>query len=148
MGIVFSLAGIVLIVIVIFTKHKPQAFFHNALQTEGTVIDLSIGQPRPFKKRRFSEPAYTQVTVEFMTTANQPVQVEIDTNLTLFYSGQYKIGDKVNLLYNSEKPTDFIVTSLQSTKTAKLIMIVTGLFLMLTGIGMILLSNSLNFLHK
>ena len=147
-GIVFSLVGITLILIGIFAKQKPKFFFDNALQAEATVIDVGIRQTRPFKIRRFSEPAYTAVTIEFMTKSCQSVQGDIDTNLTLFYSGQYKIGDKVNLLYNPEKPTEFIVTSLQSTKTTKLIMIVTGLFLMLTGIGLILLTNPLNFLYK
>lgn len=148
MGIAFSLVGITLVIIGIFAKQKPKPFFDLALQAEGTVIDVGIRQPRPFKIRRFSEPAYTEVTVEFLTDSCQSVQGDIATNPTLFYSGQYKIGDKVNLLYNPEKPTEFIVTSLQSTKTAKLIMILTGLFLMLTGIGMILSTSSLNFLYK
>ena len=147
-GIVFSLVGITLVITGIFAKNKPKPFFDIALQAEGTVIDVGIRQPRPFKIRRFSEPAYTAVTIEFLTKSCQSVQGDIDTNLNLFYSGQYKIGDKINLLYNPEKPAEFIVSSLQSTKTAQFIMIVTGLFLMLTGIGMILSTSSLNFMYK
>jgi hypothetical protein len=147
-GIVFSLVGIVLVTIAIFTKQKPKPIFDKVLPAEGTIIDLGILQPRPFKKIRYSEPVYTQVTVEFLTNSNQIVKGEIDTNLTLFYSGQYKKGDKVNLVYNAEKPTQFIIISLQSTNTARLIMIISGLFLLMTGIGMVLFINSFNFLTK
>lgn len=141
LGIMFSLVGFTLVMIAMLTKQKPIAFFNNGLQAEGTITDLGVRQPRPFKKRRFSEPAYTQITIEFITITGQQVQGDIDTNLGLFYSGQYKLGDKVNVLYNPDNPEEYVTTLSQSTKIARLIMIFTGLFLILTGIGMTLLMS-------
>lgn len=140
-----SIAGIILIAMALVIGPKRQYSFANALPAIGTVVELGIRQPRPFKFRRFSAPSYTQVTIEFQTANNFIVRGDIDANFTLYYSGQYKLGDKINLLYNSDKPTEFIVTSLQSTKTARIIMLCTGLFLLLTVIGMILLTHIFSF---
>ncbi len=147
-GVIFSLVGTLLVVLALFRKKKPKPFFLNALKAQGTVIDLGVSQPRSFKKRRYSTPAYTQVTIEYLTNTQQKIQGDIDTDFTLFYSGQYQKGDKVNLLYNPENPTEFIVTSLQSTLIAKLIMLVVGICLLLTGIGMELLINTFSSLQK
>jgi hypothetical protein len=146
LGIMFSLVGFTLVMIAMLTKQKPIAFFNNGLQAEGTITDLGVRQPRPFNKRRFSEPAFTQITIEFLTITGRQVQGDIDTNLGLFYSGQYKLGDKVNVLYNPDNPEEYVTTSSQSTKIARLIMIFTGLFLILTGIGMTLLMSSFKLL--
>lgn len=141
MGIVFSFAGIALIVISIFAKQKPEAYFNNALQAEGVIIDLGISQPRPFKMRRFSEPAYTSVVVEFKTQNGETVQTEMERTLAFFYSGQYKKGDKVSLLYNPVNPEEIVGKTSQSTKAARLIMLSVGFLLILTGLSMILIKN-------
>lgn len=148
MGIVFAVAGILFIMTAIFAQKKNKPFFDNALPAEGTVIDVGIRQPRPFKKIRYSAPTYTQVTIAFTTNTNQLIQSDIDTNLTLFYSGQYKKGDKVSLLYNPEKPTEFIVTTSQAASMARFILLAIGIFLLLTGISMTMMINPFSLLQK
>ena len=145
LGILFSLVGSALVLTALLIKKKNKPFYENALQAEGTIIDLSVRTPRPFKIKPYSEPAYSQVTIEFVTNNDQIIQSDIDTNLTIFYTGQYKKGDKVKLLYNPEKPTEFVVNTSQSTTMARLLFVFVGLFLLLTGISMVLLINYLFF---
>lgn len=135
LSVAFCIFGIASIIAGIFQKKKSEVSYKSALRTEGTIVDLGFSQPRPFVKRRFSPPAYTCITVEFVTHTNEKIRSDADNNFAVFYSGQYAKGDKVELLYNPENPSEFVISNTQSADSARIILIALGIMLLIMGIS-------------
>lgn len=79
----------------------------------------------------------SKVLVQFETENGSIVTGLIKQEFAIFYSGQYQIGQVVQVYYDKNKPGYFFVASDQSEFLGRLTVILTGLIFIVTGIFMI-----------
>jgi hypothetical protein len=81
-----------------------------------------------------------KITVRFLTKKQEWITADIPVDGSVFYTGQYKAGDKIKLLYNPGNPRDFVVLTKQLPGLALLIVIVAGFLFLGIGVYMILMN--------
>ncbi|CAN5522753.1 hypothetical protein BH10BAC2_BH10BAC2_24880 [soil metagenome] len=65
--------------------------------------------------------------MEWITTA-------VKNDFATFYTGQYKTGDHVKVLYNPDDASECVIATKQSEKTVPIIMICLGFALCIIGV--------------
>ncbi|HVX26024.1 MAG TPA: DUF3592 domain-containing protein [Parafilimonas sp.] len=122
------LFGIGIILYAILKKNSKRDLFENGKKAEGIIFEL---RNRPIGTV-FSN-VKNIVIVRFVTDKLDWITGELKNDFPSFYSGQYKVGDKVDVLYDEKDPDNFIVVTKQSEKRAKIFAFFIGLILMLVG---------------
>jgi hypothetical protein len=75
-----------------------------------------------------------KITVRFVTNKNEWITEDLQTDFVIAYSGQYKEGEKVAVIYNPENPSEFTIETKQSQSIGRLIFFFVGLFFVGLGI--------------
>lgn len=127
------LFGIGIILYAILKKNSKRDLFENGKKAEGIIFEL---RNKPIGTV-FSN-VKNIVIVRFVTDKLDWITGELKNDFPLFYSGQYKVGDKVDVLYDEKDPGNFIVITKQPEKRAKIFAFFIGLILMLVGIFQLL----------
>lgn len=128
-----SISGVAIILVSMFRKNKTASLLANGIKANGTVINLGYKSPQ----RTDSSEAMDKVTIEFTTKNKQVVAGDINQDFAMFYTGQYNIGDAVELYYDPMKPDYFYVITGQSEKNSRLLATAIGLILSVVGLCLI-----------
>ena len=119
--LLFGLAFLLLSLIYFF---KVKKISRNGVKTEGVVFDVEFrrGYKTPYPVIRFltTEKVWITQTPGFWTNARTPIK-----------------GDKVNVIYNPEDPTDFVVETKSNGSVAFIFI----------GLALILLWGILTWRH-
>ena len=131
---IFIALGLLGLCLSLFGKSSQSNLKGSGILVEGIVFsqDLKENSNRSFDN--FSRHVKDKITIRFVTKEGEWITEDIKQDFGVFYSGQYKNGDKVELYYNKDNPKDFYVDSKQSQIIGKLVFALVGLVLLLTGL--------------
>lgn len=133
---VFLVAGIIFIAFSIFWESKNSNLKQTGICVEGIIFDQDIEQS--FKWGLDTSNNYTSVkdkiTIRFLTKKQEWITGTIAQGFRLFYNGQYKDGEKINVYYDLHNPSNFYVDTKQSETTGRLISGLVGLLFFIIGL--------------
>jgi hypothetical protein len=118
--------GITLILYSIFKKSTEEKLKWKGVYTEGIMFSQSGSYD-------FSN-APDKITVRFTTQKMEWITTIAKNDFATFYTGQYKTGDHVKVLYNSDNPSECVIVTKQSEKTVRIILICLGFALCIIGL--------------
>ena len=75
-----------------------------------------------------------KVVIRFVTKNQEWITEPIKQDFQIFYTGQYKDGDHVNVFYNPAAPTEFYVDTKQSELIPRILGGLLGICLILVGL--------------
>ena len=123
--------GIVLMLVSLFYQSKPKLMEKTGERCEGIIFQL--GYSNSLGPDMTGSNLKDKVTVRFVTKNKEWITQDLHSDFMTFYTGQYKEGDKVVVIYNPENPSEFMAETKQSPRTARLVFVFAGL--VLVGIG-------------
>lgn len=124
--------GIVSIIISLLRKTKPDNLEKIGARCEGIIFKL--GYKNTAGSSLNDSMVKDKITVRFVTEKKQWITEDLNTDYMIAYTGQYKEGDKVVVIYNPDKPSEFTIETKQSKTAGRLIIFFVGL--VFTGAGM------------
>ena len=74
-----------------------------------------------------------KITVRFVTQKKEWITEDLDTYSMITWTGQYKVGEKVTVIYNPDNPAEFTVETKQSLAVGKLVFFFVGV--VFVGVG-------------
>lgn len=128
--IFFIVIGAIAILYAIFHKPPLDRLKQTGEHCEGIIFRLgySTGDSSTTDK----------ITVRFVTKKQEWITEEVNTDGMLTWTGQFKEGQTVPIIYNSDNPKDFIIPTAYSPALVKLLFVVVGFIFIATGIYKIL----------
>jgi hypothetical protein len=126
----FVLLGIILLLVAIFKKSGKANLKSSGLKTEGIIHGLGYSNaPNSDTTPNIKD----KVTVRFTTNKKEWITVDIDQKFAVYFSNQYKEGQKVDVYYDPENPSDFFVDTKQSETIGRQLFAVVGLAFCVVG---------------
>ncbi|RPE08303.1 DUF3592 domain-containing protein [Chitinophaga lutea] len=111
----FLVMGGIAVVCAIYLRRKKRRLLTMGLQAEGEVVAF---------KYRFSNKMFTQSPViRFVTNKNKIIETAYSVSI-IFTS--YKKGEKVTVLYDADKPEDFLIQEENDSGAASLGLLFVG----------------------
>ena len=136
---IFILAGIVFMLIAVLKKATSSDLKQSGLKTEGIVYALER-QANKSLSIHDSSSIKDKVIVRFVTTNKEWITGHIKQEFALFFTGQYKEGQSVDVYYDPKNPSDFFVDTKQSESVSRVLFAVVGLVFCLVGLYQLLSS--------
>ena len=131
--IIFCLFGVALIIISIFTSSANKKFKESGITVDGIIFSLGENSNR-MSSGNYSTNVKDKITVRFLTVDNVWITEQFKTNFLIAYTGQYKEGESVKIIYDPQNPSNFMIVSKQSEKIGRLLFAVIGLLFLAVGI--------------
>ena len=129
-GYIFLIIGVVAIAGVLLKKGKLP--MKNAAKAEGVVFKNDAGAAVSFGN---DSTRRTFVWIRFVTKAGEWITEELSfDNVCFTYTGQFKEGKKVNVIYNPHNPKEFLIDQHIGYESMKGIVIMIGMILI--GVGL------------
>lgn len=130
------LAGLVILAIAMFWESQNSKLKQTGICVEGIVFEQDVESSF---RLSFSEPDHyrsikDKVTIRFVTKKQEWITAPIKQDFSVFYTGQYKDGDKVVVYYEEKNPSNFYVDSKQSETIVRIIAALLGLMLTIAGL--------------
>ncbi len=75
-----------------------------------------------------------KVTVRFVTKEQEWITGEMKQEFAIFFTGQYKAGETVDVYYDPAKPSNFFIETGQSENKARLFIAAIGMIFCLIGL--------------
>ena len=122
--------GIILIIVALFYQSKTKLLETTGERCEGIIFQLDYGNSLGSDG---TSSLKDKITVRFVTKNKEWITQDLHSDFTISYTGQYKEGDKVVVIYNPENPSEFMVETKQSEKTGRLVVLFVGL--VFVGVG-------------
>ncbi len=114
-------------------KKNSHTLQTTGIKAEGIVY--SVEQNTRRQKADIELPVvYDGVTVRFTTEKGEWITEKIQQDFSLFFTGQYKNGQKLELYYDPENPRNFHVVTGQSPLIARTLFLIVGLAFLVYGI--------------
>ncbi len=129
--IAFGLAGLLLS---IFRKSTQSNLKDTGILVEGIVFNQDFKENSNRSFNNFSANVKDKITIRFVTKDGEWITEDIKQDFGIYYTGQYKNGDKVKVYYNKDNPKDFYIDTKQSEFIVKIVFALIGLVLLSTGI--------------
>jgi Protein of unknown function (DUF3592) len=129
----FLLIGLVAFLIPIIKKNRSISLKETGERVEGIIYELEQNTNHHSDADHTSS-VMDKVTVRFVTKKEEWITAEIKQPFTLFFTGQYKPGDRIDVYYDPINPSNFYVDTKQSELIARVIIAIVGLFFCLIGI--------------
>jgi len=131
----FLAGGVSLLVYYFMAKNKSNnILLETGQMTEAIVFNLDSDPSNDSD----SSTLYDKVTIRFLTKKDEWITTEIRQSLAVFYTGQYKVGDRVELYYDKSNPENIYVTTKQSEANSSLIMIGVSIILLIVGLYLLI----------
>jgi uncharacterized protein DUF3592 len=121
---IFIIVGFIFIVIALFSKSGVKRLTHTGEHCEGIIFKLGYKEDNTFN--RSDSITKDKITVRFETKRKEWITEDLDTNFMITWTGQFKEGQKVQVLYDPNNPSDFTILNNQSPRLVKLIFILAG----------------------
>jgi hypothetical protein len=124
--------GIISIIISLFYKSTAKTLEKTGERCEGIIFKLDYS--KVIRPDMVDSAVKDKITVRFVTNNKEWITQDLHSDFMIFYTGQYKEGDRVIVIYNPENPSEFMVETKQSEKTGRLVGFFVGLVFIGTGI--------------
>jgi hypothetical protein len=130
---IFIVAGLAAILYALLKKTKTADLKESGEKVQGIVYDADQASTYG---RNLSGPmnVKNKLTIRFVTKKEEWITAAINQPFILYYTGQYKPGDKVDIYYDEQNPSHFYVDTKQSEKTVRLVLGVLGIIFCLVGL--------------
>jgi hypothetical protein len=125
----FLLIGLISILFSIFKKTKTADLKLTGEKTEGIIFELGSRRSSSTNSNILDK-----VTVRFVTKSKKWVTADINQAFSTFFTGQYKLGEKIDVYYDPQDPSNFFVDTKQSEQMSSLIFGLIGMVLCIVGI--------------
>ena len=139
-ALLFFVGGIVSLIYYLIErkKQKNNTIKETGVLTEGIISNLekSPSSNNSFENNNLE--VMDKVTINFKTKKNESITTELKQNLAIFYTGQYKIGEKIELYYNPTNPKQIYVETKQSESNSSLLIIGVSFVLILIGLFLLI----------
>lgn len=139
-ALLFFVGGIVSLIYYLIErkKQKNNTIKETGVLTEGIISNLekSPSSNNSFENNNLE--VMDKITINFKTKKNESITTELKQNLAIFYTGQYKIGEKIELYYNPTNPKQIYVETKQSESNSSLLIIGVSFVLILIGLFLLI----------
>jgi len=122
----FLVIGIGVILYALFRKSPVESWLQKAEKSEGIIFEIS-------SNGRNDSNSEDIVVVRFVTKELEWITAQYKNEFGLFYTGQYTIGEKVDVLYNPDAPQQFKLLTKQSESTVRIILTLIGFVFLVIG---------------
>ncbi len=119
-------------IISLFYKSKTKNLEKTGERCEGIIFKLDYSNS--FGSDTTSSSTKNKITVRFVTNKKEWITEDLHTDFMISYTGQYKEGEKVAVIYNPENPSEFTIETKQSQTIGKLVLFFVGLIFVGAGI--------------
>jgi hypothetical protein len=123
--------GISCMLIPLFYKSNIEKLTKAGVRCEGIIFQLGY-------KDNFTVSADNSVkdkiTIRFVTQKKEWITEDLNTNFMISWAGQYKVGEKISVIYNPDNPSEFTVETKQSQTVGKLMMFIIGVVFVGAGV--------------
>ena len=124
----FLLVGLIITTYALLLKPSKETLKATGKKAEGIVFSQgSQSNISSFDSTDFNSNIKDKVTIRFVTENEEWITGDIKQEFAIFYSRQYKDGEKVTVYYDPKKPADFYIDSKQSPQLVKIAALVVGL---------------------
>ncbi|MDP4252483.1 MAG: DUF3592 domain-containing protein [Bacteroidota bacterium] len=124
-----TVIGVILIIASLLKKPKSESLKIKGVRCEGIIFKLDYSPGSSLDRPTVKD----KITVRFVTNKQEWITEDLGADYMIAYTGQYKEGDKVVVIYNPDKPSDFMLETKQSQTIGRLIFFCVGLIF--TGAG-------------
>ncbi|MBG9377278.1 DUF3592 domain-containing protein [Panacibacter sp. DH6] len=129
----FLIIGLVAVIISTIKRNRSISLKDTGERVEGIIYKLEQSGNRN-SDLESSSSTMDKITVRFVTKKQEWITSEIKQPFALFFTGQYKPGDKVEVYYDPTDPANFYVDTKQSELVARIVITVVGLIFCLIGL--------------
>lgn len=129
---IFIIFGIIFIMVAVFSKSGANKLAQTGEHCEGIIFKLGYKENITFD--RSDSITKDKITVRFVTKRQEWITEDLNTNFMITWAGQFKEGQKVQVLYDPNNPSDFTILNNQSPRLTKLIFILTGSICLAIGV--------------
>ena len=129
---IFIVVGLGVMLYGLLKKTTTLMLIENGKKAEGIIFEMKGRSSGSLSS--FDSIAYNKIIVRFVTDKLEWVTAEAQNEFGLFYSGQYKIGESVEVMYDPHDPKRFIIITKQSEGNARLFAKIVGLIFIIAGI--------------
>lgn len=129
----FVVVGLIALLIPIIKRDSALKLKESGVKAEGIIYKQEIDS-RNNSDFENSSSSMDKVIVRFVTKDSEWITSEIKQPFALFFSGQYKPGDKVDIYYDPKKPTDFHLDTKQSDLAGRILFAIIGLIFFFIGL--------------
>lgn len=125
---IFLVVGLGISLYGLLVKSKTDNLKTTGVKTKGIIFDqdhesqFSIGSG-------INSTAKDKITVRFVTETQEWITGDIKQSFALFYTGQYKPGEEIDVYYDKSNPNNFYIDTNQSDFIGRLVIILVGLSL-------------------
>ena len=134
--LIFLLAGIFLIIIAIFLTFDNKKLREAGIEADGIIYSMS-GDKTTVAWGNADNSSWRNVndaiTVRFLTKEKVWITEQVKSDFKFSYTGQFKPGEAVKVIYNPENPKDFMLVTKQPVKIVRICIGVLGGLLVLVG---------------
>jgi hypothetical protein len=126
--------GFVVTAVAIFYKSEKLKLKETGIHVEGIVFKQEVSNSF---NDSFSDNYNNQkdkVTVRFVTKKGEWITGLIQQDFQIFYTGQYKDGEKIQVYYDEKNSSHFYVDSKQSDTIGRAIIALAGIAVIIYGI--------------
>jgi hypothetical protein len=128
----FILVGIVFILIAAFSKSGATRLAQTGEHCEGIIFKLGYKEGNTFDK--IDSITKDKITVRFVTKKQEWITEDLNTDFMITWAGQFKEGQKVQVLYDPNNPSDFSILNNQSPRLVKMVFILAGSISLAIGV--------------
>jgi len=119
-------------IIPLFYKPKTESLEKTGERCEGIIFKL--GYSNSLGSDAGGSVVKDKITVRFVTNKKEWITEDLNIDFMIAYTGQYKEGEKVEVIYNPENPSEFTIETKQSQTTGKLVCFFVGIIFVGVGI--------------
>jgi len=129
---ILILAGLLIICIAVFSKSSAKRLAITGEYCEGIIFKLGYKEGNDFN--RSDSITKDKITVRFVTKKQEWITEDLHTDFMITWPGQFKEGQKVQVIYDPDNPSDFTISNNQYPKMAKGAFILAGLICVAIGV--------------
>ncbi len=129
---ILIIVGLLIICIAVFSKSSGKRLAATGENCEGIIFKLGYKEGNNFN--RSDSITKDKITVRFVTKKQEWVTEDLNTDFMITWIGQFKEGQKVQVIYDPNNPSDFTISNKQYPRTVKSVFFVAGLIFVAVGV--------------
>ena len=135
----FCISGLIFIFFAIFKNARAENLSIGSERAEGTIHELQSTTNLSGNTIEHDSIAEDRIVVKFVTRHKEWITAPLENQRGVVNPNKFKPRDKVDIIYNTGNPTDFIIETKRSEKTARIFIAVVGVLFLVTGLLQILM---------
>ena len=125
------LMGIISIMTALFSTSVTEKLAKTGERCEGIIFSVE------YSGNNFNDDKTVtkdKITVRFVTQKQEWITGDLNTDFMITWTGQFKEGQTVTVLYDPNNPSEFTIETKQSPQVAKIIFSLAGIVLLALGV--------------